>query len=72
MSRLFRKLGVPVEVIDAREEFFTALKGITDPEAKREAITQTFYRDVFGRIVRQSGAKWGQVSSAGHDPHGRG
>jgi GMP synthase (glutamine-hydrolysing) len=54
---LFRKLGVPVEVIDAREEFFTALKGITDPEAKREAITQTFYRDVFGRIVRQSGAK---------------
>jgi GMP synthase (glutamine-hydrolysing) len=34
-----------------------ALKGITDPEAKREAITQTFYRDVFGRIVKQSGAK---------------
>jgi GMP synthase (glutamine-hydrolysing) len=54
---LFRKLGVTVEVIDARDEFFTALKGITDPEEKREAITQTFYRNVFGRIVRQSGAK---------------
>jgi GMP synthase (glutamine-hydrolysing) len=54
---LFQKLGVPVEVIDARDEFFTALRGITDPEQKREAITQTFYRDVFGRIVRQSGAK---------------
>ncbi len=53
----FRKLGVPVEVIDARDEFFTALKGITDPEEKREAITQTFYRNVFGRIVRQSGAR---------------
>jgi len=54
---LFRKLGVTVEVIDARDEFFAALKGITDPEEKREAITQTFYRNVFGRIVRESGAK---------------
>ena len=54
---LFRKLGVAVTVVDAHREFFAALKGITDPEAKREAITQTFYRDVFGRIVRESGAK---------------
>jgi GMP synthase (glutamine-hydrolysing) len=53
----FRKLGVTVEVVDARDEFFAALKGITDPEEKREAITQTFYRDVFGGIVRESGAK---------------
>ena len=55
---LFKKLGVTVEVIDAQNEFFEALKGITDPEAKREAITQTFYRHVFGRIVRESGAKY--------------
>ncbi len=54
---LFQKLGVTVEVIDARDEFFTALAGITDPEEKREAITQTFYRNVFGRIVKQSKAK---------------
>jgi len=54
---LFQKLGVSVEVIDARDEFFTALRGITDPEQKREAITQTFYKGVFGRIVKQSGAK---------------
>jgi len=53
----FRKLDVTVEVVDARQEFFAALEGITDPEEKREAITQTFYRDVFGRIVRQSEAK---------------
>ena len=52
----FQKLGVSVEIVDARAEFFAALKGITDPEAKREAITQTFYRDVFGRLVRESGA----------------
>jgi GMP synthase (glutamine-hydrolysing) len=52
----FQKLGVTVRIIDARAEFFAALEGVTDPEAKREAITQTFYRDVFGRIVRESGA----------------
>jgi len=54
---LFQKLGVTVEVVDANKEFFAALKGITDPEEKREAITQSFYKDIFGRIVKESGAK---------------
>ena len=58
VAGFFRELGVTVEVIDAREEFFTALRGITDPEEKREAITQSFYRKVFGRIIRESGAKY--------------
>jgi len=53
----FRHLGVPVEVVDARDDFFSALRGITNPEEKREAITQSFYRDVFGRIVKNSGAR---------------
>jgi len=57
VKEFFRKLGVTVDVVDAREEFFAALKGITEPEEKREAITQTFYKSVFGRIVRESGAK---------------
>ena len=55
---LFRKLEVPVEIIDAREEFLTALQGITDPEEKREAITQTFYKNVFGKIVKESKTKY--------------
>jgi len=55
---VFKKLGVTVEIIDAQEEFLDALRGITDPEMKREAITQTFYKKVFGRIVRESGAKY--------------
>jgi GMP synthase (glutamine-hydrolysing) len=54
----FGKLGVKVEVIDARKDFLDALKGITDPEEKREAITQTFYKKVFGRIVRESDARY--------------
>ncbi len=57
IQRLFGDMGIPVEIFDAREEFFQALKGVTDPEEKREAITQTFYKDVFGRLVRDSGAK---------------
>lgn len=56
VASLFAKLGVRVRVIDAREEFFGALKGLADPEEKREAITQTFYKKVFGRLVRESGA----------------
>ena len=58
VADIFRKLGVTVEIIDAQNEFLEALKGITDPEQKREAITQTFYKKVFGRIVRESGAKY--------------
>jgi len=55
---IFKKLGVQVVVIPAQGKFFSALKGITDPEEKREAITQTFYKDVFGSLVRESSAKY--------------
>ena len=55
---LFQKFGVEVDVVDARQEFFAALDGVADPEEKREAITQTFYRTVFGRMVKESGAKY--------------
>ncbi len=54
----FKKLGVAVEIIDAKKDFLEALRGVTDPEEKREAITQTFYKKVFGRIVRESDAKY--------------
>lgn len=54
----FKRLGVPVELVDAKAHFFSALKGITDPEEKREAITQTFYKTVFGPLVKTSGTKF--------------
>jgi len=56
--RTFAAMGIPVELIDAREEFLQALAGLTDPEDKRNAITRTFYSKVFGRLVRESGAKF--------------
>jgi GMP synthase (glutamine-hydrolysing) len=58
VAALFQSLGIPVEVVNARKTFFDALKGITDPEEKREAITQTFYKKVFRDIVIASGAKY--------------
>ncbi len=58
VAGFFHKLGIEIEIIDAQKDFLAALKGITDPEEKREAITQTFYKKVFGRLVRESGAKF--------------
>ncbi len=55
---LFKSLGVKVVLLDARDAFFSALKGVEDPEEKREAITRTFYRDVFGGLVRDAGARF--------------
>ena len=54
---LFAGMGIKVEIVSAAKEFFRALKGITDPELKREAITQTFYREVFRKLIDASGAK---------------
>lgn len=54
---MFAAMEIPVELIDARQEFLSALAGLTDPERKRQAITDTFYSKVFGRLVRESGAK---------------
>jgi GMP synthase (glutamine-hydrolysing) len=56
--RAFRKLGIRVEVLDAKQAFFDALQGLRDPEEKREAITKTFYKDVFGALVKRSGARF--------------
>ena len=56
--KIFKGLGVPVELVHAEDAFFGALKGLTDPEEKREAITQTFYKKVFGDLVRASGARF--------------
>jgi GMP synthase (glutamine-hydrolysing) len=58
VAAAFKKLGIQVEVVDASKAFFSALKGITDPEEKREAITQSFYKNIFGKLVVKSKAKY--------------
>ncbi len=39
-------MGLNVKGVDAKDKFYTALKGLTDPEQKRKAIGKTFI-DVF-------------------------
>ena len=56
--KIFADMGIPVELIDAQEEFLSALAGLTDPEEKRHAITDTFYANIFGRLVKESKAKF--------------
>ena len=56
--KTFTGMGIPVELVDARAEFLAALRGLTDPEQKRNAITRTFYAEVFADLVRRTGAKF--------------
>lgn len=53
----FAAMDIPVERIDARDEFLGALAGLADPEEKRRAVTSSFYQGVFGRVVRETGAR---------------
>ncbi|MFO8165389.1 MAG: ATP-binding protein [Thermodesulfobacteriota bacterium] len=55
---IFKNLGVTVELINAKTIFFEALKDLTDPEEKREAITRSFYKDTFAHLVNETGAKY--------------
>ena len=48
--------NIHLQVIDAGDEFLGALKGLTDPEAKRKAIGERFIR-VFEREAKKQGAR---------------
>lgn len=38
----YRHMGLNIKGIEAKNKFYTALKGLTDPEAKRKAIGKSF------------------------------
>lgn len=54
--KIFASLSIPVELVDAKKEFLSALAGLTDPEKKRQAVTDAFYSKVFVRLVKESNA----------------
>jgi GMP synthase (glutamine-hydrolysing) len=55
VERTFRShMGIPLIVADAREEFLSALAGVTEPEKKRKIIGNTFIR-VFERTAKGEG-----------------
>jgi len=49
-----RALGVNLLVVEAKDRFLKALKGVEDPEAKRQVIGQAFV-EVFSQVARERG-----------------
>ena len=49
-----RALGVNLRVVDAKERFLEALKGVEDPEEKRKVIGREFV-EVFSQVARETG-----------------
>jgi GMP synthase (glutamine-hydrolysing) len=54
---IFASQGIEVEVTEAQDEFFDALRGKIDPEEKRKAFRDAFYT-VFGQEVSRSQARF--------------
>ena len=54
----YKDMGLNVIGVDASERFLGALKGITDPEAKRKAIGKTFIEVFDTEAQKIEGAKW--------------
>lgn len=52
VQEMFSGLGLNIVYVDAEERFLHALKGLSDPEAKRKAIGHTFI-DVFADEARK-------------------
>ena len=57
VDKMLRRLGVNHKVVDASDEYFDALKGITEPEQKRKIIGEKFIR-IFEREAKKSGAEY--------------
>jgi len=54
----YEGMGLNIKGVDAKNQFYDALKGLTDPEAKRKAIGKTFI-DVFDQESHKiSDVKW--------------
>ncbi len=57
MDELLEEMGVNHKIIDAREEFYDAMEGVTDPEEKRKIIGNKFI-EVFEREAEKFDADY--------------
>ncbi len=57
VGKMFDSLGINYRLVDASDEFFDALKGVTEPEMKRKVIGERFIR-VFERTAKEYGAEY--------------
>lgn len=54
----YQHMGLNIKGVDARDKFYRALKGLTDPEAKRKSIGKTFIEVFDEEAHKISGVKW--------------
>ncbi len=58
VMEVFSPMGLQINAVDASEEFYSALKGISDPEQKRKTIGRVFI-EVFDREAHKiQDVKW--------------
>ena len=57
IKEVAKRLGLNLRFVDARQEFYDALKGVTEPEAKRKIIGERFIR-IFERIAKEEKAEF--------------
>jgi len=57
VRRMLEKLGLNMRFVKAEGEFFSALKGVTDPEQKRKIIGEKFIR-VFEGVASEEKAQY--------------
>lgn len=53
-----KQFPLNLEVIDAKEQFYTALKGVNDPEQKRKIAGHEFIKVFHAAALANSEAKW--------------
>lgn len=54
----YKHMGLNVQGVDSKEKFYTALNGLSEPEAKRKAIGKTFIEVFDEEAHRISEVKW--------------
>ncbi len=54
----YKELGLNIKGVDAKQEFYSALAGISEPEAKRKTIGRVFIEAFDIEAKKMEGAKW--------------
>ena len=57
VKALLKKKGINLIILNKQREFFSSLKGLIDPEEKRKAFRDIFYK-VLGRAIKEWKAKF--------------
>lgn len=56
VTKIFEDMGIETKLYDVKKNFFQAMKNLADPEEKRKAFRQAFYK-ALANIARELGVK---------------